>query len=92
MTDDNHRVALRHRVLKSAKIISPNNWSVMDCKLRDVSDTGAQLIVGDQVSIPNEFMLLFPAEKMVRDAKVMWRKDQSVGVEFTSEKRAAPTR
>ena len=92
MNDDNSRITPRHRVLKKAKIIHQNNWSVTDCALRDLSDTGAQLIVGDQASIPNEFMLLFPAEKMVRDARVVWRKEQTAGIIFTSEKRPSPTR
>ena len=80
------------RVLKGAKIVSMNQWSVVDCTVRDMSETGARLICGDQVSVANEFRFLLPSENTIRTAKVVWRRGDQLGIEFTSEKTRAPVR
>jgi PilZ domain len=79
-------------VLKGAKIVSMNNWSVMDCTVRDLSDTGAKLLCGDPLAVANVFRLLLPADNSIRDARVVWRRDGMLGIEFTSEKTKAPVR
>ena len=78
------------RVLKGAKIVSMNQWSVVDCKVRDLSETGAKLICGDQIAVANEFRFLLPSENTIRTAKVVWRRGDLLGIEFTSEKTTAP--
>lgn len=80
------------RVLKGAKIVSMNQWSVVDCTVRDMSETGAKLICGDQVSVANEFRFLLPSDNTIRTAKVVWRRGDQLGIEFTSEKTRAPVR
>jgi PilZ domain len=89
---DNKRSALRQRVLKSAKIVSMNQWSVVDCTVRDLSETGAKIICGDQAAVANEFRFLLPSENTIRTAKVVWRRDDLLGIEFTSDKIRAPIR
>lgn len=86
----NKRRAPRLRVLKQGKIMLPNNLTIIDCTLRDLSDTGAKLLCPDAGAIPNEFRLVLPAGRTMRDAKVMWRRPEIVGVQFTSEARKAP--
>ena len=92
MEFDNKRRSPRHRVLKDGKIVMKNNWSVVDCCIRDLSDTGARLTCQDPLAVPNEFSLLFPATLMIRDAAVVWRRNDQVGVHFTSAARKAPPR
>ena len=86
----NKRVARRQRVLKQAKILLTNNMTVIDCVVRDLSETGARLLCADPGAIPNEFRLVFTAERLMRDAKVVWRRPEMVGVHFVSESRKAP--
>jgi hypothetical protein len=86
------RVARRQRVLKTGKILMPNNMSVIDCKLRDLSATGARLICEDQAAVPNHFRLVTPADNQQRDVEVKWRRGSEIGVHFTSETRRAPPR
>jgi len=57
--NSNRRITLRKKTLKSAKIIFNKKQSVIDCFVRDVSDTGAKLQVGDVVAIPRKFTLIF---------------------------------
>jgi PilZ domain len=91
-TLENNRIAHRARVLKSAKIVSLNGWSVMDCTVRDLSETGAKLICADPLSVANVFRFLIPSENAIRDARVVWRRNGMLGIEFTSEKTKAPPR
>jgi PilZ domain len=90
--EENNRIAPRARVLKGAKIVSMNNWSLMDCTVRDLSETGAKLLCGDPLAVANVFRFLMPAENTIRDARVVWRRDGMLGIEFTSEKTKAPAR
>jgi len=89
---DNKRSAPRARVLKGAKIVNMNQWSLLDCTVRDLSETGAKLICADPLSIANVFRFLLPSENTIRDARVIWRRDGMLGIEFTSEKTKAPAR
>jgi hypothetical protein len=57
--DSNRRVTNRKKTLKSAKIVFNKRQSVMDCFVRDLSDTGAKLVVGDLAAIPRTFTLTF---------------------------------
>jgi hypothetical protein len=92
MDNIDKRQARRFRVLKDGKIVMLNNWSVVDCCIRDVSDTGARLSCQDQAAVPNDFRLLFLASNAIRDASVVWRRGDQVGVVFTSPSRQAPPR
>jgi hypothetical protein len=89
---DNKRYADRLRVLKGAKVVPLTTWSLIDCVVRDISTTGAKLRCADPSKVPDEFRLLLPAENTIQSAKVVWRKTDLIGVEFTGEKLRAPPR
>jgi PilZ domain len=86
------RIAKRLRVLKSAKIIFNRNQSIVDCAIRDLSATGAKVICTAPVHIPDIVRILFTQDNTIRDAKVMWRKDEFLGLHFTSDATRAPPR
>lgn len=88
--DDNKRRARRFRVLKQGKIILPNGMTVIDCTVRDLSETGARLLCGDHGAIPNTFRLVFPYDRTMRETEVIWRRPDQLGVRFTSEVTRAP--
>ncbi len=81
---ENKRSDQRQRVLKSGRIVLGDLHSI-DCTLRDVSATGAKLIVKKPDDVPDIFRLLISADSTIRPVKVMWRKPDSVGVQFTGE-------
>lgn len=89
---ENKRKAPRARVLKGAKIVSLNNWTLIDCVIRDMSETGARLICKDPVAVANEFRLLIPNDNTICSARVVWRREDQIGITFTSEKTRAPAR
>ncbi len=92
MDNADKRGARRHRVLKDGKIITLNNWSVVDCCVKDWSDTGAKLKCADQAAVPNDFRLVLPHDNTIRDARVVWRREELLGVVFTSPAKPAPPR
>lgn len=81
---ENKRSDQRQKVLKSARIVLDDLQGI-DCTLRDVSATGAKLLVKKPNDLPDLFRLLFASDSTIRPVKVMWRKPDSVGVHFTGE-------
>ena len=86
----NQRHARRQRVLKQGKILLPNGLTVIDCTVRDMSETGAKLLCPDPGAIPNDFKLVFTADRTMRGVQVVWRRPDMVGVKFTSGPSKAP--
>jgi hypothetical protein len=78
------------RVLKSAKVVGAVNWSIVDCTLRNLTNESATIVCGHQSAIPNEFRLMIPSDNTIQSAKVIWRKDSQIGMEFFGEKTPAP--
>jgi hypothetical protein len=75
------RQAPRRRTLKGGSIlfgVAP----VIDCVIRNMSDTGAQLAVDSPVGIPDEFTLLIRPELIKRNCRVAWRKGNRIGIRF----------
>ena len=78
---ENNRAALRHRVLKSGSI--EFHGGVIDCLVRNISETGAALEVASPLGIPETFNLVISGDHSSRACKVAWRKDKRIGVAFT---------
>ena len=72
----------RARALKCAKIVFNNRFSTIDCTVRNLSAHGAKLVVGTQIGIPDTFELSLPMDGSNRTCKVVWRKEDELGVEF----------
>jgi len=87
-----NRIAPRSRVLKDGKIVTGILQSVIDCCVRDISATGARLKCVHAATVPNEFKLIMPGDNMMRDARVVWRREELLGIVFTSSPRPAPPR
>lgn len=83
-TQTENRASPRSRVLKSGTILVGSRPSVISCMVRNLSKTGAKLICGDQISVPNSFRLSVGGEAEPRMARVRWRKGNEIGVEFVT--------
>ena len=75
----------RQRTLKAAKIVFHDKRTVLDCTARNLTDEGASLVVANTVSLPDRFKLTIPLDKFERTCRVVWRKADRVGVQFTNE-------
>lgn len=86
---DERRAHPRHRVLKRVKAVLNDNRSVIDAVMRDLSLGGARLSCERAGLLPDAFVLVFLAEREMRDVRVAWRKFNELGVQFTSPPRKA---
>jgi hypothetical protein len=78
---DENRKAQRNRMLK-AGTISLHLGGTIDCKIRNLSSTGARLEVNSQLGIPDSFILLTKPDRIQHSCRVKWRKDHHIGVVF----------
>lgn len=78
--EDRRRVQ-RHRTLK-AGTINFNRAAGVDCRVRNLSPTGACLEVASQIGIPDEFVLVVGTDHMKAPCHVIWRTATRLGVAF----------
>ncbi len=77
------------RTLKQGKVVT-SNWTMMDCLIRDISDTGARIALGGVAELPQEFRLLIVSSETLVPAELEWRRGLLVGVRFTGPASPAP--
>jgi hypothetical protein len=75
------RSTARSRILKGAKIIL-GTASVIDCIVRNVTNTGARIHIPDTVDLPEAFDLTFDGGYSFRICRIVWRSITETGVEF----------
>jgi hypothetical protein len=75
-----HRTAPRHRVLKTGSISCGGD--LIDCTVRNISDTGAALEVVTPLYIPDRFKLIIESSGLNRPCRIIWRKQRRIGVAF----------
>jgi len=80
----NKRDAPRVRTLKGARILLPNNVSTFECKVRNLSDTGACIELSSTVGVPARFRLLMDDGSDELLCEVAWRTETRLGVRFQS--------
>ena len=80
--DTNKRRSPRRRVLKGGKISFDFLGTSTDCTVRNLSDTGACLVVESQVGIPNDFDLILESDRTTKRCHVEWRTNNKIGVSF----------
>lgn len=81
MTDDEHRIAPRHRVLKGGRIVINDGFSTFQCTVRNLSKTGARLKVAGIVGIPDTFQLVMDDGSKFA-CTVAWKTEFEIGVRF----------
>lgn len=80
---DEKRKLPRMRRLKEGHIYFNDKKSVMNCIVRDASEAGARVTVGEPYLLPAEFEFVMngiPA----RRARKVWVKQNEIGIEFLS--------
>ncbi|MBA2587272.1 MAG: PilZ domain-containing protein [Alphaproteobacteria bacterium] len=72
----------RKRVLFSAVITYAGGNFSFGCNIRDLSETGARVDVGNRTQFPSDFYLINIRDRVAYDAKVVWRDAKNIGVTF----------
>ena len=79
------RSEARSPVVLEVQIIGPGLQ--LACRVRDVSEHGARIRVGDAQLVPECFDLYFVIAKERRAAAVRWRGAEELGVSFAPEQK-----
>jgi hypothetical protein len=75
------RTNTRAKIRKVGRIVDGAD-KVSPCIILDLSDTGALLLV--HTKIPDKFQLYYSAKRTLRDAVVVRRQQDTIGVHFAS--------
>lgn len=78
---DERRKVQRRKTLK-AGLISFNRAGGVDCRVRNLSLSGACLEVVSQMGIPDDFVLVVDVDHMRAPCHVVWRTANRLGVAF----------
>ena len=78
---DENRGAQRHRTLKKGTIALNDHRSTIECLIRNLSESGAQLKIASIIGIPDTFDLV-DGDKKIRHCRVAWKRETEIGVEF----------
>jgi len=87
---DNARSASRSRCVLKAEISFAGGAFRQDCIVRDLSETGARLVLKDDINLPAEFRITLTNRPEVSRAAVRWRSAGHVGIEFLGLATAVP--
>ncbi|MBS0530970.1 MAG: PilZ domain-containing protein [Proteobacteria bacterium] len=77
---DEKRRTARNRVLKAGTI--EFHGGAIDCTIRNRSGGGAALDVASPMGIPDQFILIVPADRKRHLCHVIWRREKRIGVTF----------
>jgi hypothetical protein len=77
---DENRRASRRQVLTSATI--EFHRGAYSCAVRNLSKGGAAIDVPYALAIPHEFTLIMGTDQVSRHCRVIWRKENRLGVAF----------
>ncbi len=77
----------RRRVLKAGVIAYSGRHVTLKCGIKDLSETGARVIVEGSVAAPDTFELLTEVDGMEVPCHVVWRRGMEVGVRFVAPPR-----
>ncbi len=81
-SDEGSRREHRRRTLKQARAVL-SDTTVIDCKLRDLSEDGAHLVFGGTISLPQEFRLYNVSDAWMVPVRLEWQRGLEAGVSFT---------
>ena len=77
-----HRRSPRSRTILQGRVVFNNRFSLIECIVRDLSDTGARITFSHPVSLPSELELEIPKKGLATPAKVMWSNGIHHGLMF----------
>lgn len=73
--------------LRSGKILDTTNRFLVECQIHDRSAEGARLRLVANVSAPQRIRLFDDEAKILRDARIVWRRNHEIGVRFAPSAR-----
>jgi PilZ domain len=72
----------RHRTLKGGTLYFNKGYSSLECVIRDLSETGARIQMGETFGVPSRFTMSISGEETRVEASLRWRNSRSIGLSF----------
>jgi PilZ domain len=80
------RRSKRARTFLQARISYGDGAISTECTVNQLSDIGARINIAGSIALPDMFDIIIPQKGASRRAKLVWRKDDQVGVDFFDER------
>lgn len=77
-----NRYAQRSRTFLKAEIELNRGLSTLGCIVKDLSDTGARILVSEGIALPETFRIHLPKPDRWVEATLRWRRGEYIGVQF----------
>jgi len=74
----------RKRVILGAKVVYNEGAYTLDCRIRDLSDGGARIVLAPGQIIPTRVILIDTRNSIAYEAEVIWLKAPEFGLKFLS--------
>lgn len=84
------RGAERRRALLSGMIVSRDGTQSFCCSVRDISATGARIMLPRDTIVPARFFLISSRQPSAWDSRIVWRNATQTGLAFAGEHRLSP--
>jgi hypothetical protein len=81
---EERRKASRERTFLNGRIAFNNNNSTADCFVKNCSDEGAKIAVGETQPLPHKFDFVIPGKRESRPARLVWRHGTQAGLTFVA--------
>jgi len=76
------RAAPRQKTFLRGTIFCNDRQKSVECIVRDLSDTGARLVLPSDATVPDEIELYVPKKQRSHFGAVKWRRADEIGMEF----------
>lgn len=77
-----HRTCLNGKLVFGADMLTSDNALTLDCTIRDISEGGARVTLGNHQPLPLELYLIVVRDCAVHRAQLVWRKYPARGFKF----------
>jgi PilZ domain-containing protein len=79
----NRRKSVRRAIGYKAKVVASDGSWTRDCRVLDVSQSGAKLAIDQPAELPSDFILaLSERGAAMRRCHVVWTAEREIGVKF----------
>ncbi|HEY8580193.1 MAG TPA: PilZ domain-containing protein [Beijerinckiaceae bacterium] len=80
----------RVRTMLGAKLVYANGRMSAPCTIRNMSSTGAKIMLEGALPLPQDFELFVPQKNLKLNARLVWRNGLEIGVSFVAAEAPEP--
>ncbi len=82
VADDDRRDSTRQEADEYALTLLQGSDSAIACVVKDISETGARIMISADCFVPKRFKLCIPERDVIADCEYVWRRSDEVGLRF----------